>query len=52
MMVSLLGIAACGDDNGDEGGTTAAPEVDTTATTAAEGDEAQPAKVKLERFLM
>ena len=24
LMVSLLGIAACGDDDGDEGGTTAA----------------------------
>src|SRR5919109_1117627 len=45
LMVSLLGIAACGDDNGDEGGTTAAPDVDTTSTTAAESDEAQPAKV-------
>jgi hypothetical protein len=52
LMVSLLGIAACGDDNGDEGGTTAAPDVETTSTTAAESDEAQPAKVNLERFLM
>jgi hypothetical protein len=51
LMVSLLGIAAC-DDNGDEGGTTAAPDVETTATTDAESDEAQPAKVNLERFLM
>jgi hypothetical protein len=41
LIVSLLGIAACGDDNGDEGG-----------TTAAESDEAQPAKGNLERFLM
>src|SRR5919109_1996690 len=41
LMVSLLGIAACGDDNGEEGG-----------TTAAESDEAQLAKVNLERFLM
>ena len=52
VMVSLLGIAACGDDNGDEGGTTAAPDVEPTATTAAESDEAQPAKVNLERFLL
>ena len=52
LMVSLLGIAACGDDNGDEGGPTAAPDVETTATTAAESDEAQPAKGKPERFLM
>ena len=41
LMVSLLGIAACGDDNGEEGG-----------TTAAGSDEAQPAKVNVERFLM
>jgi hypothetical protein len=40
LMVSLLGIAACGADNGDEGGTTAAPDVETTSTTAAESDEA------------
>ena len=46
LMVSLLGIAACGDDNGDEGGT-AAPDVET-----AESDEAQPAKINLEQFLM
>ena len=52
LTVSLLGIAACGDDNGDEGGTTAAPDVETTATTAGESDEAQPAKVNLERFLL
>ena len=51
LTVSLLGIAACGDDNGDEGGT-AAPDVEPTATTAAESDEAQPAKVNLERFLL
>jgi hypothetical protein len=38
LMVSLLGIAACGDDSGDEGGTTAAPDVETTSTTAAESD--------------
>jgi hypothetical protein len=52
LMGSFLGIAACGDDNADEGGTTAAPDVETTATTAAESDEAPPAKVNLERFLM
>ena len=52
LTVSLLGIAACGDDNGDEGGTTAAPDVEPTATTAAESDEAQPAEVNLERFLL
>ncbi len=52
LMVFLLGIAACGGDSGDEGGTTAAPDDETPATTAAESDEAQPAKVNLERFLM
>ena len=41
LMVFLLGIAACGDDDRDEG-----------TTTAAKSDEAQPAKVNLERFLM
>jgi hypothetical protein len=35
LMVSLLGIAACGD----EGGTTAAPDVESTSTTAAESDK-------------
>jgi len=39
LMVSLLGIAACSDDDGDAGGTTAAPDVETTSTTAAEGNE-------------
>ncbi|HZO60150.1 MAG TPA: hypothetical protein VFB51_10700 [Solirubrobacterales bacterium] len=48
LMVSLIGITACGDDNGDEGGTSAAQDVETTATTAA----AQPAKADLERVLM
>ena len=52
VMVSLLGIAACGDDNGDEGGTTAAPDVEAAATTAADSDEAQPVEVNLERFLL
>ncbi len=52
LTVPLLGIAACDDDNGDEGGTTAAPDVEPTARTAAESDEAQPAKVNLERFLL
>jgi len=41
LMVSLLAIAACGDDDGDEGG-----------TTAGGSDKAQPAKVDLERFLL
>ena len=36
LMVSLLGIAACGDDDGDEGGTTTGAE---EAGTAAGGDE-------------
>jgi hypothetical protein len=49
---SFLGIAACGDDNGDDGGTTAARDIETTATTAAESDEAPPAKVNVERLLM
>jgi hypothetical protein len=52
MMGSFLGIAACGDDDGDEGGTTGARDVETTATTAAESDEAPPATLNVERFLM
>jgi hypothetical protein len=52
LMVSSLGIVACGDDNGGEGEATAAPDVEATATTAAGGDEAQPAKADLERFLL
>ena len=52
LMSCVLGIAACGDSNGDKGGTTAGPEVEAPATTAAESNEAQPAKVDLERFLM
>ena len=36
LMVSLLGIAACGDDDGDEGGTTTGAE---EAGTTAGGDE-------------
>ena len=52
LMVSLVAIAACGDDNVDEGGTTAAPDVESTSTTAAGSDEAPSAKVSLERFLM
>jgi len=39
VMVSLLGMAACGDDDGDEGGTTASPDASTTPTTAAGSDE-------------
>jgi hypothetical protein len=39
LMVSLLGIAACSDDNADEGGRTASPDVETTSTTAAESNE-------------
>jgi hypothetical protein len=39
LLVSLLGIAACGDEDGDEGGTTASPAVETTSTTAAKSDE-------------
>jgi hypothetical protein len=52
LTVSLLAIAACGGDNGDESETSAAPDVDPTATTAAGSDEAQPAEVNLERFLL
>jgi hypothetical protein len=51
LVVSVLGIAACGDDNGDEGGTTA-PDVEATSTTAADSNEAQSAEVNLERFLL
>ena len=36
LMVSLLGVAACGDDDGDEGGTTTGAE---EAGTTAGGDE-------------
>jgi hypothetical protein len=36
LMVSLLGIAACSDDDGDEGGATTGPE---EAATTAGGDE-------------
>ena len=39
LMVSFLGIAACGDDHGNEGGTTASPDVETTSTIAAESNE-------------
>jgi len=39
LMVSLLGIAACSDDDADEGGTTASPDVEMTSTTAAESNE-------------
>ena len=39
LMVSLLGIAACGDDDADEGGTTASRDVERTSTTAAESNE-------------
>jgi hypothetical protein len=40
LTVSFLGIAACGD----KGGTTAAPDVETTSTTAAQSDE--PIRIK------
>ena len=39
LMVSFLGIAACSDDDGDEGGTTASPDVEPTSTTVTEGNE-------------
>src|SRR5215204_2083876 len=39
LMVSLLGIVACGDGHGNEGGTTASPDVETTSTTGAESNE-------------
>ena len=38
LMVSLLGIAACGDDDGDEGATTTGAD---EAETAAGGDESE-----------
>jgi hypothetical protein len=41
LIVSLLGVLACGDDDGDGGG-----------ATAAGSDEPQPAQVNVERFLM
>jgi hypothetical protein len=37
LTVTATGLAACGGDDGDEGGTTAAPGVDATSTQAAEG---------------
>jgi hypothetical protein len=36
LMVALLGIAACGDDDGDEGGATGAEEAGTTANEGGE----------------
>ena len=39
LMVSLLGLAACGDDGADEGGTTPSLDVETTSTIAAETNE-------------
>jgi hypothetical protein len=39
LMVSLLGIAACGDDDADEGGTTASRDVERPSTIAAESTE-------------
>ena len=41
LMVSLLGIAACDDDDGDEGQTTTGAE---EAGTTADGDETGTAK--------
>ena len=38
-MISLLGLAACGDDDADEGGTTPSLDVETTSTIAAETNE-------------
>ena len=51
LTVSLLGIAACGNDNGNKGETDAR-EVEPTATAAANLDEAQPREIDLERFLL
>jgi hypothetical protein len=39
LVVSLLGIAACGGDDEDQGGTTASPDAETTSTTAAQRHE-------------
>ena len=39
LMISLLGLAACGDDGADEGGTTPSLDVETTSTIAAETNE-------------
>ena len=39
LMVTLLGSAACGDDDADEGATTASRGVETTSTSAAESTE-------------
>lgn len=46
---SCLGLAACGGDDGNEGGTAAARDVETSATPAAESDEAE---ANVEPFLM
>ncbi len=50
LMVSLLGIAACGDDIGDEGGTTAAPASKLCDDHRSER-RGKPANVNLARFL-
>lgn len=51
LVVALVVTAACGDQNEDESGS-ATPDVASTATTASQGDEVQPAEVDLERFLL
>ena len=51
LVVALVVTAACGDQNEDESGS-ATPDVASTATTASQGDEVQPAEVALERFLL
>ena len=44
LMVSLLDIAACGDDDADEGGTTASRDVERTSTLA--GGSSEPILIK------
>jgi hypothetical protein len=52
LLGSFLGLAACGGDNGNEGGTTAARDVETSATPGAESEEAPEAKANVEPFLL
>ena len=47
LVVTAIGLAACGDDDGDEGGTTAAPDAEATSTQNAEKGEPILIKTRL-----
>jgi hypothetical protein len=47
LMALLLGIAACGDDDPEEGGTTASADVEATSTAAGESNEPILIKTRL-----